>query len=130
MEMIFRCPPLHEKRTRRIAFGITGLTFGVLLAGYELPNTLITDYCLRITRPRLLLLTGYRLPLTVHRSLFHFQHGKECRLGDFHIADLPHPFLAFLLFFKKFSFSCNVAPVTFRSDILADRFNGFPGNDF
>jgi hypothetical protein len=41
------------------------------------------------------------------------QHGKESFLRNFHIAYLLHAFLSFLLLFKKFALSGNVAAVAF-----------------
>jgi len=48
-----------------------------------------------------------------------FKHSKEGFLWDTNLANLFHPFLTFLLFFKKLSFSCYITTITFGSNILS-----------
>jgi len=57
------------------------------------------------------------------------EHGEESTLGDTDGADHLHPFLAFLLFFQKFSFPGNIAAVTFCRYILPESRDGRSGND-
>src|SRR5690606_16792659 len=45
--------------------------------------------------------------------LIQFQNGHECGLWNFHVPYLTHSLLTFLLFFQQFTFSGDIASVTF-----------------
>src|SRR6266404_5227380 len=66
----------------------------------------------------------YRLPCA-RASAIHLQRGDKGFLRDVDLAELPHLLLAFLLFLQKFSFTCDVAAVAFRGDVLAQGAHGF-----
>ena len=46
------------------------------------------------------------------------QHGEECLLRHFHIANLLHSLLTFLLFLKQFSLAAYVATIAFSRHVL------------
>src|SRR6266403_4732769 len=69
----------------------------------------------------------YRLPC-VRASTIHLQRGNKGFLRDVDLAELPHLLLAFLLFLQKFSLTRDVAAVTLRGDILAQRAHGLAGD--
>ena len=51
------------------------------------------------------------------------------RLGNFDLAELPHPELAFFLLVQQFALAGNVAAVTFGRYVFAQGGNGFARND-
>lgn len=57
------------------------------------------------------------------------EDSKEGRLGKLDVADHLHALFAFLLFFKQFSFSGNVAAVAFGKNVLSDRVYRFARDD-
>ena len=54
-------------------------------------------------------------------SIIHLQRGNEGALRDFHLAELPHALLAFLLLVQKFALAGYVAAVSLRRHILGQR---------
>src|SRR5690349_11946974 len=63
-------------------------------------------------------------------SVAHLERLDEGLLRDVHLAELAHPLLAFLLFLQKFALAGDVAAVTLRGDVLAQRRDGFTRDDF
>jgi hypothetical protein len=51
-------------------------------------------------------------------SAIHLQCGNEGALRDFHLAELPHALLAFLLLFQKLALTGDVTTITLRRHIL------------
>src|ERR1700710_1317320 len=64
-----------------------------------------------------------------YSSTIHLQRRDKRLLRDIHLAELPHLLLAFLLLLQKFALSCDVAAVAFGGDVLAQRADGFAGDD-
>src|SRR4051794_26811036 len=62
-------------------------------------------------------------------SAIHLQRRDKSFLRDVDLAELPHLLLAFLLLLKKFALTRDVAAVAFRGDVLAQRADGFAGDD-
>ena len=58
--------------------------------------------------------------------LIQFQHREEGLLWHFHIADLPHAFLAFFLFFQQLPFPADITTITFRGNIFSHCRDRFP----
>src|SRR3981189_3402872 len=77
------------------------------------------------TRRSAISFTGRLPPAAACASAIHLQRRDKSFLRDVDLAELPHLLLAFLLFLQKFSFTCDVAAVAFRGDVLAQRAHGF-----
>ena len=60
---------------------------------------------------------------------FHLENSEESLLGKFHVADVLHPFLSFLLFLQKFPFAGYVPAVTLGQNVFAHSTDYFPGYD-
>src|SRR5579871_4206238 len=63
------------------------------------------------------------------RLLSDLQHREERVLRNFHPADALHALLAFFLFLEQLPLPADVAAVTLREDVLAQRANGFACDD-
>ena len=50
-------------------------------------------------------------------------------MGQFHGANLFHPFLPGLLFFKKFTFTRNITAIAFGKNVLSQGTDVLTGND-
>ena len=72
----------------------------------------------------------HEVELDLHAwSAIHLQRRNKRLLRDIHLAELAHLLLAFLLLLQKFALSRDVAAVAFRGDVLAQRADGFAGDD-
>ena len=59
-----------------------------------------------------------------------FQYSEKSLLRYFDITDLSHAFFPSLLFFEQFTLSCDIAAITFCSQIFSERFDRLSGDDF
>src|SRR3954469_11930782 len=62
-------------------------------------------------------------------SAIHLQRSNEGFLRNVDLAELPHLLLAFLLLLQKLAFARDVAAVALGGDVLAQRADGFAGDD-
>ena len=68
-------------------------------------------------------------PASLRSLLPHPQRRNKRLLRDAHIAILAHPCLALFLFFQQLFLARDVAAVAFGGDVLAQRGDGFAGDD-
>lgn len=61
--------------------------------------------------------------------LIHFQRSDKSFLGDFHLAELAHAFLAGLLLVEQLALAGRIAAVALRGYVLAQGADGFARND-
>src|SRR6185369_9787570 len=68
---------------------------------------------------------------TVDASLFiDFQNGEEGFLRDLDAANFLHPLLAFFLLLEQLAFARDVAAVTLRNHVLAERLHRLTRDHF
>src|SRR3984885_12368332 len=58
-----------------------------------------------------------------------FEHRQEGLLRNFDLAELLHPLLAFALLLQQLALAGDVAAIALGGDVLAQRGDGFPGDD-
>src|SRR2546425_4758115 len=118
-------------------------TFLAATAASRASAAAVASWTCRASRTSRCMRTSLRVPLTNSRACFSLlrfchqaiivsprpQHGNERFLGNVHLSDLFHPFLAFLLFFPKLAFAGDIAAVTFRRNIFRQRFDRLPRDD-
>src|SRR5271157_306996 len=64
------------------------------------------------------------------RSLPDLEQGEKRLLRNLNASDLLHPFLAFFLLLEELAFPGDVAAIAFCGDILAQRLDALPRDDF
>src|SRR5690606_39747590 len=68
-------------------------------------------------------------PVNGGGSVPHLQRLDEGGLGDFHLAELAHALLAFLLLLEQLALARDVAAVALGGDVLPERRDRLAGND-
>src|SRR3546814_10799140 len=68
-------------------------------------------------------------PSSICIFLIQFQHRHEGRLRDFHVADLAHALLPFLLFLQQLTFTGDIATIPLRRYVLAQGTDVLAGDD-
>src|SRR5262245_11510657 len=110
----------------------SGVAAGVVITstGPNRPASAARSGVVSTTSPRKAVwMTRTPSPFTLHPSLVHLEHGQERLLWDLHRPHLFHPFLSFFLFLQQLPLPGDVAAIALGEHVLAERRNGFPGDD-